>query len=259
MLGGGESGAPPGSPAVARRLLAASSGRPSAAQCCSPRCRPWHTLSDRVKPRIRRKAASITESPPAGPGPLAQGAFLRVSAIVVPLEAMSSRYEGNPTRPHCLAGARGMPAFSQPALRRAARLMLGALNVCHEGVVRVPGGLLMGAAAGVGRREQGLQRATLADGCGGVDLLLQLGAVGGPWHLLGRVAGAGQQDRRETGDGQDDPARPAQPAGRPGEQVVLIYFTYPPRAGTATPRSMNRQVRISRMPSNGATNFRYLS
>ena len=40
-------------------------------------------------------------------------------------------------------------------------------------------------------------------------------------------------------------------------RVVVIYVTDPPSAGTATPSSMNKQVRISKTSSSGATNRRY--
>ena len=81
----------------------------------------------------------------------------------------------------------------------AACLLLGGLDVGHQGVVREPGRLLMRLAGCLGCREEGLQRGAVAGGRGGVNSRLELRTVGGPWHLLGRVTGAGQQGRHQAG------------------------------------------------------------
>jgi hypothetical protein len=50
--------------------------------------------------------------------------------------------------------------------------LLGGLDVRHESVVRVSGGLLVRAAGGMGCREKDLQHGALAGSRGGFDLLL---------------------------------------------------------------------------------------
>src|SRR6516164_369102 len=89
-------------------------------------------------------------------------------------------------------------------LRGAARAFLGRLDVGDEGVVGESGGFLVRVAGVVGRGEQDLQCRAVVRRRRGVDLDLQPRAVAGPGHLLGGVAGAGQQGRGQAGDGEQE-------------------------------------------------------